>query len=429
MLDVVKLDLRKLRWRLVVGIVVLAGGLLLSVIIVSRFVIGTLADDRFLVTRDMVAVPATYFPNSARLNWRLASAELSESDRDLARAKAHIQRAINLSPYDYRFRVTLASIEEARGDRAAAERSFESARDLAPHYWNVHYRLGNLFVREGKLAQAADEFRIAAAANSTILGGALDLVWRASQGDTRLLQSIAGDGPKAKLTLAQYLMTVSRPQEAATVFASIDRRGRLASSSESSAFLNSLVAAGQVQLARELWNETAGGERQSTIIGNSGFELDILKDFGQFDWQFGRSEYARISIDSNIAHGGSRSLKIEFAGRDTTQLDNEVRQLVLLRAGTHYVLECFAKGNGLESPEGPRVVVANIVSGSWIAASEPVAQGSSDWQRLTVDFVAPQSPNSGMSAVTVSIKRKPKFSYDEPTRGTVWFDDFTMKEQ
>jgi len=34
-----------------------------------------------------------------------------------------------------------------------------------------------------------------------------------------------------------------------------------------------------------------------------------------------------------------------------------------------------------------------------------------------------------MSAVLISIKRKPKFSYDEPTRGTVWFDDFSLKEQ
>ncbi|HKA18595.1 MAG TPA: hypothetical protein VKN18_09765 [Blastocatellia bacterium] len=426
---VVRLNLRNLRWRLAFGILVLAGVLLLTVIIVSRFVIGTLADDRFAVTRGMVAVPATYFPNSARLNWRLASAELSESDRDLASAKAHAERAIALSPFDYRLRITLASIEEARGDRAAAETSLEAARDLAPHYWNVHYRLGNLLVREGKLEPAVDEFRIAAAANSKLLPGALDLFWRASQGDIRLLKTIAGDRAKAKLTLAQFLMSVSRPSEAATTFGSIDRAARLASSSESSAFLNSLVAAGQVQLARELWSETAGGERQSTIIGNSGFELDLLKDFGQFDWQLGRSEYARISIDPSVAHGGSRSLKIEFAGRDTTQLDNEVRQLVLLRAGARYVLECFAKPNGLESPEGPRLVVANMVSGAWIAASEPVPQGSGDWQRLAVDFVAPQSSNGGMSAVAVSIKRKPKFSYDEPTRGTVWFDDFSMKEQ
>jgi len=87
------------------------------------------------------------------------------------------------------------------------------------------------------------------------------------------------------------------------------------------------------------------------------------------------------------------------------------------------------KANGLEAPEGPRVVVANMTSGSWIASSEPVAQSSEGWQRLAVDFVAPQSPNGAICAVSVSIKRKPKFSYDEPTRGTVWFDDFSIKEE
>ena len=30
--------------------------------------------------------------------------------------------------------------------------------------------------------------------------------------------------------------------------------------------------------------------------------------------------------------------------------------------------------------------------------------------------------------MVISIKRKPRFSYDEPTRGTVWFDDFSMKQ-
>jgi hypothetical protein len=93
---VVSLDLRKLRSRLTLGILVLAGFLLLAAAIASRFVIGTLADDRLLVTRNMIAIPARYFPNSARLNWRLAVAELPESDRDLNNAKAHAERAISL---------------------------------------------------------------------------------------------------------------------------------------------------------------------------------------------------------------------------------------------------------------------------------------------------------------------------------------------
>ena len=427
---VLKLNLDKLRGRVALAIVVLAGSVLLFIVIASRFVIGTLADRRLQVTRAMLRIPVEYFPNSARLNARLASAELSESDRDLSMAKFHAQRAAALSPYDHLIRITLASIEEAAGDRSAAEESLVKAKTLAPNYWSVNYRLGNLLVRQGKLAESLEPFRIAVAGNPTLLPGTLDLLWRASREDVDAVKAVAGPGPNARLTLAQFLLKVSKPDEAAAVFGSIDRSSRLGNSKESSTFLNSLIAAGGLSRARELWSEIAGGDRQSALLGNGGFESDILKDFAQFDWSLGRSEYARFAIDSTVAHGGSRSLRIEFVGRDTTQLDNEIRHLVVVRPGARYTLECFAKAGGLETPEGPRVVITGSSSPVWIAASEPVARGSGDWQRLAVEFVAPQSPNGGaMSAVFVSIKRKPKFSYDEPTSGTVWLDDFSLKEQ
>lgn len=427
---VLKLNLDKVRGRVALAIAVLAGSALLIIVIASRFVIGTLADGRLQVTRAMLQVPVEYFPNSARLNARLASAELSESDRDLSTAKIHAQRAAALSPYDHRIRIMLASVEEAGGDRPAAQASLEAARTLAPNYWSVNYRLGNLLVREGKLAEALNPFRIAVAGNSTLLPGTLDLLWRASRGDVNALETVTGNDPSARLTLAQFLLKVSRPVEAAAVFGSIDRAGRLALSRESSTFLNSLIATGGLGQARDLWSEMAGGDRQSTLVWNGGFEFDILKDFSQFDWSFGKSDYARFSIDTSVVHSGSRSLRIEFVGRDTTRLDNEIKQLVLLRPGARYTLECFAKPGELETPEGPRVVVTSASSPDWIAASEPIARGSGDWQRLAFEFVAPQSPNGGvMSAVFVSIKRKPKFSYDEPTGGTVWLDDFSVKEQ
>jgi len=423
---VLELNLNSLLGRLALALFVFAGCALLVLVIVSKFVIATLADDRFVVTRDMLQVPVTYFPNSARLNGRLAAAELSESDRNLANAKEHAQRAVKLSPNDYRYRVTLASIEEAGGDRSAAESALLAARALAPSHWSVRYRLGNLLVRQGKLTQSLDELKIAVAANSTLLPGTLDLLWRASRGNVEALETVAGSNPKARLTLAQFLLKSSRPAEASAVFGTIDRSGRLASSTDSASFLNLLIAAGELQAARDFWGEIAGGERQSLAVWNGGFESDLMKDFTQFDWQFGKSEYARLSIDPAVAHSGSRSLKVEFVGRDTTQLDNEIRQLVLVRPGARYALECYVKTNGLETPEGPRLVVANT---TWIAASEPVAQGSNDWQRLAVEFVAPPNPKNAMSAVYISLKRKPKFSYDEPTRGDLWLDDFSLKEQ
>ena len=424
-----KLSLNTVWARLALAVVALAGSTLLVVVIVSRFVIGTLGDHRVQATRDVLQVPVSYFPNSARLNARLALAELSESDRNLASAKTHAQRAVNLSPNDHRIRITLATIEEASGDREAAEATLEVARSLAPNYWSVHYRLGNLLVRQGKLNESLEKLRIAVAANTALLPGTLDLVWRASRGDVNAVQAVVGSNPKARLALAQFLMKVSRPADAATVFGSIDRAGRLASSTESAAFLNSLIAAGESGRARALWGEMAAGDPAGTLMWNGGFESDGLKDFAQFDWMFGRTEYARFAMDTAVSHSGARSLRIEFAGLDTTKLDNEIRQLVSVRPGARYSLECYAKANGLESPEGPRVVVSTGASPVWIAASEPMAQGSSDWKRMTVDFVVPQSATAATTAVYVSIKRVPKFSYDEPTRGTVWFDDFLLKEQ
>jgi tetratricopeptide (TPR) repeat protein len=426
---VLKLNLNKVGGRVALAVLVLAGSSVLVVVIISRFVIGTLAEGRLLVTRDMLQAPVAYFPNSARLNARLASAELSESNRDLSSAKAHAQRAVALSPFDHRIRITLASVEEAAGDRSAAEATLEAARTLAPNYWSVNYRLGNLLVRQGKLAESLEPFRIAVAANSTLLPGTLDLLWRASREDVNALQTVAGTAPSARMTLAQFLLKASRPAEAAAVFGSISRADRITLARDSSTFLNSLIAAGGLGPARELWGEMAAGDRQAALVGNGGFESDILKDFAQFDWSVGRSEYARFAIDTAVAHSGSRSLRIEFVGRDTTQLDNEIKHLVLVRPGGRYLLECFAKPGELETPEGPRVVITGATSPVWIAASEPVARGSGDWQRLSVEFVAPQSPNGGLSAVFVSIKRKPKFSYDEPTSGTVWLDDFLLKEQ
>lgn len=421
--------LTKLSARLALAVVALAFCSLLAIVIVSRFVVGTLADERLSVTRDMLRVPVEYFPGSPRLNARLAAAELAESDRDLPVAELCAARAVSLSPNDYRFRLTLASAQEANGDRAAAEESLLAARALAPNYWDVHYRLGNLLVRKGKLGESLEELRMAVAANNELLPGTLDLLWRVSNGDVAAVRAVSGSAASTRLTLAQFLLKASRPTEAAEVFGSIDRSDRLASAKDSAAFLNSLIAAGKFESASKLWCELAGRGDHPASISNSSFESDILRDFSQFDWNFGRSEYARLAIDAATARTGSRSLRIEFRDRDTTRLDEEIQQLVPVKPGARYRLECFVKTSGFESPEGPKVVVTDRSSPNWIAASEPVTQGSHDWQRMTFEFVAPQSSSGEMSAVVVSIKRKPRFSYDEPTRGTVWFDDFSMSEQ
>ncbi len=423
----IEFNLKNIAAKLFVGVAALVAFALLVVLIVSRFIVGTLSDDRFVYGRESLVVPLEYFPNSARLNAKLAEAELLESDRDLARAEQLALRAVSLSPFNYRYQLTLASIKEAQGDRPTAEDALRAALALAPNDRNVHWRLANVLLRQGKLAASVDEFRIVTDADIHFLPVTLDLVWRASRGSVEAVEAVAGTGAQARLPLAQFLVRQSKFVEAANVFRSIDRNARLASM-ESAGLLNSLVAADNLALARDLWASLiAEGDASAQLVWNGGFESDILKNFSQFDWTLGRSEYARLTIDTSRPRSGARSLKIEFLGRDTTELKDEIRQLVIVRPGARYRVECYVKSENLVTPDGPRLVVTDRGS-NWIAQSDPVAAGSNDWKLLSVEFVAPKAVGDS-SAVYISMKRKSKYGYDEPTRGSIWLDDFAMKEQ
>jgi hypothetical protein len=419
-----QVSLNSLAARLaLVGGAVLACALA-AVIVASHFIVGTLTDKRYAWGRETLLVPASYFPNSARLNARLAEAEIVEADRDLASAEFHARRAAELSPYDYRCHLTIASVSEARGNRAAAEAALRAAMALAPNLTEVRWRLANLLVREGKLGESLALLETVNANDILRLPASLDLAWRASRGSFEMVEPTVPADPKARLTFAQFLLKQSRPAEAAAVFSQVDRRARLAWP-ESAAVLNSLIAAGRPDLARPAWLELVGaGAAQSSPVWNGGFESDTFKDFSQFDWSIGRSDYARIGIDATVAHGGARSLKIIFAGRDTTKLDGEVKQLVAVRPGARYRLECYVKTEGLVTTEGPRIVVTDGASNP-IAASDPIASGSSDWRLLAVEFQAPPTA----SGVYITLRRKPRFSYEDPTLGAIWLDDFVMKEQ
>ena len=254
----------------------------------------------------------------------------------------------------------------------------------------------------------------------------LKRVWKDWAGDVQAVRAVTPDNPKDQLAVARFLLEHSGLLESAAIFREIDREALL-HDRDTGTYLNNLIAAGHVALARDLWwtlinpfVETAG--QNPNLIWNGGFESDILVDFAQFDWSIQPSDYARVSIDTTTAHIGKRSLRLDFNGRETTRLENEIKQLTLVHPGTRYHLQYYVKTEHLTAPEGPRVVVSGAASAQWIAASPPAFPGSGDWELRTLEF-APPSP-----AVVVAVKQRPRFSYEDPTNGTVWFDDFEIRE-
>lgn len=418
------LNLKSLSARLLFLAITLAFCGFLILMVIHHFITGTLADERVPVERQRLAATLESFPDSARLNARYAQAEMLSIDRDLDKFAWHAQRAVNLSPYNYSYRLLLASAQELKGDREACEKTLARAIQLAPANPETHWQLANVRLRQGRLAEALPEFKLAAATRRGFLPATLDLIWRASGGKTEAVEAATGDDTASRIALANFFIRQSRPADAVKIFSRIERNERLALP-ESSGLISSFIDSGSLSVARELWVNLVSnsGDNQAALVWNGSFELDAVKNFTQFDWAFSRNDYARLSVDTSTAHSGGRSLKIDFVGKDTTKLNNEIMQTIVLEAGQKYRLECFVKTDKFTAPEGPRVVLTEIKTQTIVASSAAIASGTKDWQRLSLEFIAP--PQSG-NGLTITIKRLPKYSYDEPTRGVIWFDDFSI---
>lgn len=425
---VLEIKVERLASKTAVALTTLAVCLLLTFAALVSLLVGLLADERTRPARELLADGVAYVPSSAAVLGRLAEAEMRDRERDLSLVEAHAERAVKISPWDYRRRLLLATIEEAKGDRMAAEQALQQAVALAPNYTDVHWRLANLLLRQGKLENSVEHFIKATSSNPSLLPLTLDLLWRVSGGKLNVMQAVTAGDPKSEFVLAQFLLNQKRVPEAVKVVAEIDRNSRL-TFPEGPAFINSLIADGRVDEARQLWGSAVSGDKQEERIlpriSNGSFESDVIKGFEQFDWTIGRNDYAVASIDSGVARTGARSVRIDFLGRDTTKLDGQVRQMIVVSPGAHFRIECYVKTDRLTAPEGPRVVITDVTSSTEIASSDPIASGSGDWRRVAFDFTAPPSAR----AVVVTIKRVPKFSFDQPTQGVVWFDDFALTEQ
>ena len=396
----------------------------LSWLIYGRFVIDILATKSTLAQQPTLAAALSSFPNSARLQARYADlwlTQILENPQARAQAETAAEQAVKLSPFNAKNYLLLAATKGAGGDLKAEATQLRAALALAPHNTQIHWRLANVLLRSGNTEQALDEFQNVTTADPTLLPVSLDLLWQIAGNDPKILERATGEKTKNRLQLAQFLLQKSRVDDALHVVQQIDREARVAAP-EITDFVNNLMASGQTETAHQIWlDSVAENKEQRPLLWNGSFETASPHHLSQFDWQLRSNEYVQLAIDSDVAHTGTKSLRLDFFGRDTTRLSNEIKQTIVLHAGVRYRLTCFVRTAKFFSPEGPRVTVTTPDGTRLIATSNPI-HAEADWQPLTLDF------NASAPVLLVTVQRIPKTSYDEPTQGTLWFDDFTLTE-
>lgn len=416
--------------KLFIRILWAALGLLICLLsansIFSHFLVRNIADRRIALNLDALTSAAKRFPNSSRIQFRLAEAELDAAmanSGQISTAEKHAFRSVELSPWDYRSWRLLALVKDADGKIEEATDAIQMAAKLAPTNSETNWMLGNMWLRQGKQPEALRAFQVATRNRTDLLPAAFEIVWQAFGNDVATLDELVGEDADAGLAQAQFLAEQGQIDASIRVFRRVGAQAKL-KSPVAQAFVTWLIQANRGQDAREVWLAALGNEsHQENGVWNGSFEQNSPKDFGHFDWSLKASNYARIGFDRSVAHSGSRSLKLFFVGRDTTKLENEIQQLVILKANVHYRLECYALAKNLVTPEGPKISL--VGPKGVLAVSQAVATDAPNWQHLVVDFNAPSED----VAAYVAITRIPKADYDEPTKGIIWFDDFKLTEQ
>ena len=381
-------------------------------------------EDHRLETAQMAVSLA---PNDPLPHWRLGNLALKELPPDqISLVVAEYEKAVSLSPNDYRLWMEFGGALEQAGDFDKAEKALREAVKLAPSYAYPHWHLGNLLLRTDRYTEGFAELRRASEENPQFQSQLFNLAWQLHKDDFEALRGAVGDSPEIRASFSQYLVERGRYDDGLKLWNSLTETEKRESRLAADKIIASLISAQRFYQAMEIWNEVAPGPAYNAELGHildGGFENNLAHGPGAvFGWQVQSNSQVQIGIDAGQGHSGSRSLRVYFQVRSHIDTIN-VSQLVPVKPNTEYDFECYLKTERLESAETPVILVVNAGDDAALAGLA-APSGTNDWQRISLSF------KTGEKTEGVKVKMVRNSCTDSPVCpifGTVWYDDFDLK--
>jgi Tfp pilus assembly protein PilF len=385
------------------------------------------ADERGLET---VRRAVSWAPSDPLTHWRLGTIAQKELLPDqLHQVVQEYEKAVSLSPNDYRFWMSLGIALEQWGEVERGETALRRATELAPSYAYPRWYLGNLLLRRGNYDQAFAELRSAADADPELRSQLLNLGWAIYNQDLDSFVQAVGNSAKSRAELSAYLVGRQRFEDGLLLWQRLREPEKRANRTYGQAIIETLVAARRFHQAAEVANDLVPAPAYRAAEGkfvDGGFEDDLITQAGAvFGWQVKSLPQARVGIDPTRGYNSSRSLRIVFQVPSRLEAIS-VSQLVPVKPDTQYDFECYVRSQDLQSGSTPWIEISDATEGKGLAGSAQAATGTTDWQRITLSF----KTGAKSEAVTVKINRT---SCGEdpvcPIFGTVWYDDFNLKRK
>ncbi|MBP9109072.1 MAG: tetratricopeptide repeat protein [Pyrinomonadaceae bacterium] len=347
------------------------------------------------------------------------------AENDPQKAIALFEDAIRLAPNDFRTRIELGRAYEQDDQIERAEVEFKRAVELAPNYAAPRWHLGNFYLRQERESEALSQLTHAAEHNQTYRDQVLSLAWDYFQKDPTRVEKLVSE-PAAIAHLAYFF--AARGAAAASLrnwdrlsAADKERYGYRAISISDGLYSQRHFTEA-LSFAKQLGNAT---DAEPNKITNASFETNIGEsEQARFAWQITRTEAKlEIGADGKVAKEGTRSLRMTFRGFAKPVLAN-VYQTVVVEPNTRYALSFWVRTSDLRSAGTPMLEVLNGVNDASLARTEPFANGTAEWQKMTLDLRTPEN------CTGIVIRTIRQYCGEEcQITGSIWYDEFSLTKQ
>lgn len=428
--ELIHLNIRKPAIRVFVILFLLAAcGF--SYIALTWFAGNTLAENFVADERDVdvARFGTTLTPKDPLAHWRLGQIfERGKPLDGLNDAIAEYEKAVSLSPNDYRFWLALGIAQERAGDHVKGKQALRKATILAPSYAFPRWYLGNLLVRSGEYDEAFAELRRASEANAEFGPQLFNLIWAVYGDDYDATFKALGNRADSRASYALYLVNRGKFEEGLKVWSTLTAVEKTDNKASGDALVAALITATRIYDAMSVWNDIAPHPSSRAGIDrivDSSFE--DVSNYGPemaFNWQV-KNRQIQIDIDPARGHTGNRSLRMVFQSR--SRLDSIIAtDLVPISPDRQYDFEFYVRSQKLQSGATPSIHITSATDNTILAASPEAPNGDKDWQRVALSFKTPPKAE----AVIVKIVRGNCADTEVcPIFGTLWYDDFSFKRR
>jgi len=367
---------------------------------------------------------------NAKLHHRVGSFALWSVEEGAGeRARASLDRAAALAPYDPAIWADLARACDRLGDEAGAGRALEQALLLDPMAPRVQWLAAIFYARTGDTERAFSHSRRLLEQDPAYAPMVFNLSSR-TIGDLSLLDAHFmpnTNQPQLRLALLRYLTEEGRLDLARKTWDAIAAIGRPFPFALAQPYVDRLISAGDAAEAARVWGDLcrldvvpATAAQPGNAVFNGDFEHPPLG--GGLDWRWFPQRDVWLDFADRGGYSGARCLHVDFVGERNRDYES-VAQFVPVLASQSYRLSAWARSQAITSDSGPRLRLADPGCSPCPVVETASLVGTSPWHRWEAEFTT----GPAQQFARISLVRPRSRTFPTEISGHFWLDDVRLQ--